>query len=1026
MISRYQGFQTFFIFLAVSLASFGCGGGGNDADGDSGCNCETGLECIEGDCVCTEVGCCLDNSDCTIPHICDLTTHRCTNNGPDGDFEPSDGDQTDGDLDFPDGDDDREEPDGDGCETDCPEADGDSSEDGDADGDRDGEPDGDSPTDGDYDPGACPADPIEWMYKAECLPIFANQALVEHASSHDLDGGNDDRTNIYLYLDGNEHVIMHSKRPGCVTRLWLGDAPHISGYHIKFYLDGAESAQYEFSLSELFGGTNSLFPAPLVGESAESYYSYVPICYESELKISLNTIGATSKGFNITYVTFPTANGIETFSNDIDLSTVVDFYANHIGEDPKPEPDGGYYEYQITQNLIAAGNSKTVYTESRARVIAGMRFDVFPLTEDVLNNVYIQMTWEGRFTPDIYAPLGMFFGSGFGGADFFNTLMYGYDEDSGQFYMWYPMPFWSEAEFKIVNESETNITSFNGTLYLMENEYPMGSGRFQAHYSEELPTTSSVDFSVLRKNGKGHVVGISLAAESTFYTQAFMDGDERIYIDGLNSPSIHGTGTDHFFNGDNKFQTGTPSEPLFSLWKNADSIYRFMGRRNLMADRIPFDRSVRFGMEHWGSNETLNANYRSVSYLYYNCLAGLSATDAIDIGDNYDEEDHSMVYGLQTAHTFVCGYYDGDNKKTNEVCDDRGWGIGRAGANLGFMEMDLAIDPANSGVRLIRQTDYSVANQDAVVYVDGQAVGHWYTAGHNSDHIWRDSIFDIPASFTETKSSIRVKIEYAGGVEWNAFYLWAYSFLPPDETGQGPGVVDQSSISVTTVGPDATVCWPTPQGVPPENYHVYLNQGASLFDCDGAHYQGTVQTNCIEIPGLTPLTEYYVKVQAEDCTGTRGACSAPHLFETGLEPIEFEAEDIFNAELSWPSTVVGQEIIHGDFSGNSVLCFEATNSNQIAIFSGNVDVASTYAVDVTFMKGPDMGISMLQIGGSTYSSYDGWANTVENSGPQRMGSNYLTQTTHNFSFRVTGKNPASTGYRICVDKITLNPIETRQ
>jgi len=97
-------------------------------------------------------------------------------------------------------------------------------------------------------------------------------------------------------------------------------------------------------------------------------------------------------------------------------------------------------------------------------------------------------------------------------------------------------------------------------------------------------------------------------------------------------------------------------------------------------------------------------------------------------------------------------------------------------AHKGFSQFQMALNPANHGALLVRRLDYAVRNQKASVYVDGALVGPWFDAGSNGGYNWRNSNFDIPPSYTASKSSITVKVVFiSSDVDWNEFYYWVYS-----------------------------------------------------------------------------------------------------------------------------------------------------------------------------------------------------------------------------------------------------------
>ena len=112
-------------------------------------------------------------------------------------------------------------------------------------------------------------------------------------------------------------------------------------------------------------------------------------------------------------------------------------------------------------------------------------------------------------------------------------------------------------------------------------------------------------------------------------------------------------------------------------------------------------------------------------------------------------------------------WYDGEFNnvlfKTPPIEDD---GVSFTGSS----EFTVKIDPANRGVRVRRRLDKDTNRQKANVYVDGRQVMErpWYTVDHDKtyrDIRWVDSDFEIPAKYTDGKSSITLKIENAGGAD---------------------------------------------------------------------------------------------------------------------------------------------------------------------------------------------------------------------------------------------------------------------
>jgi hypothetical protein len=91
-------------------------------------------------------------------------------------------------------------------------------------------------------------------------------------------------------------------------------------------------------------------------------------------------------------------------------------------------------------------------------------------------------------------------------------------------------------------------------------------------------------------------------------------------------------------------------------------------------------------------------------------------------------------------------------------------------AHRGHSQFRLALDPAHSGVRLVRRTDYGVPDQRARVRVDGALVGDWFDPGADPSYRWRDSSFALPPASTSGKTAVTVRVEFvSSGIDWNEF-----------------------------------------------------------------------------------------------------------------------------------------------------------------------------------------------------------------------------------------------------------------
>jgi hypothetical protein len=209
------------------------------------------------------------------------------------------------------------------------------------------------------------------------------------------------------------------------------------------------------------------------------------------------------------------------------------------------------------------------------------------------------------------------------------------------------MPFARGARVELTNEGERRLVVY---FYVDYEEYEsLGEdlGRFHAQWRRENPTegwgdgrgfeknpeyrgevwsTANVDgkgnYVILEAEGRGHYVGCNLNVDcfSRQKNDWYGEGDDMIFIDGeVWPPSLHGTGTEDYFNTawspQNEFCTPYHGITLYSgtdgwPWGGKNSMYRFH-----IEDPIYFQKSIRVTIEHGHANNLSN-DYSSTAYWY--------------------------------------------------------------------------------------------------------------------------------------------------------------------------------------------------------------------------------------------------------------------------------------------------------------------------------------------------------------------------------------------------------------------------
>jgi hypothetical protein len=217
------------------------------------------------------------------------------------------------------------------------------------------------------------------------------------------------------------------------------------------------------------------------------------------------------------------------------------------------------------------------------------------------DEIVLRMYWDDGRYPAVEAPLGDFFGAGFGLRQEIRSTPVLVEGGDGYNCYW-QMPFFKHGRITVTNEGAKNVRSFYYQIdYTEVDGFPEGTAYFCAQYRQEFPERPGKDYLVLDAKGQGHYVGtvMSVRSRSPFW---FGEGDARIYIDGDAKPTIQGTGTEDYF-----LCAWGLNECLFPYFgctymsaDPSDLGVRYTLYRWHIADPIRFQKSIRFEIEHTG------------------------------------------------------------------------------------------------------------------------------------------------------------------------------------------------------------------------------------------------------------------------------------------------------------------------------------------------------------------------------------------------------------------------------------------
>lgn len=581
---------------------------------------------------------------------------------------------------------------------------------------------------------------------------------------------------------GDEGVIFELEGAGAITRMWMTQGeggisePLDPSIRLRLTLDGSSTPVIDLPLPEVFGARAPFTPPLAVDRlvSSGGNVGYVPMAFRDGCRLSL--VGAESERiwFQISGHRLASPQGVTSFTGGEDLS-VWRGLLDSPGEDPwvdgasHPSISGTVSldpgETEIVADLIGP-DSLTALTLDLPRsrwseITLTLVFDETELTELTLED---------------------FFAIGRAGTQATRALLIGAGEN-GELYSYFPMPFFRTARVELsLAEVTADPIDIDFVVRRRDQVPPRDSGIFGARLRVVDPTIPGRDSSIATIEGPGRWVGLFLEAGSIgSQSQAFLEGDERIFADGSPHPAFYGTGVEDFFGGGFYYRidstTSTPFRRALHgmTYDLTDSTGRAMGMYRLMLTDAPvFGARLDVGLEGGPVNRT-QVRFRAVSYFYRRSTPPTRRRDLVDLGDPGSRLSHFYSWnGNQTCVDLDALFEDEPpTGLVGRVCS-------RDEGNASFVMRGVL---PGQRVTLRRRFDAGIGDQRATASINGGLALAFEWVGSNPHRRWREreSLVGLWGAETdEAAVSVDVPVASTGFTEalWE---LWA---------GYPPGTCD--------------------------------------------------------------------------------------------------------------------------------------------------------------------------------------------------------------------------------------------
>jgi hypothetical protein len=287
---------------------------------------------------------------------------------------------------------------------------------------------------------------------------------------------------------------------------------------------------------------------------------------------------------------------------------------------------------------VEPGASHTLLDVTGAGAVVHIWFTINSDDPMHLKNLVLRAWWDGESSPSVEVPIGDFYGLGLGEYFTYQSALLTV-APAKALNCYFEMPFASAAKITVTNEGPKRTDNLYFAVdYVTLASLPEGLGRFHAQFRQAAPChgwtnnwnhnwdsgigdkpnlDGAGNYVFLEAAGRGHFVGVT---HSVLQNQNdwFGEGDDMIFIDGDNMPTINGTGTEDYYNGAWDFygqqfaypHNGAPVVTGGERIGSRYSLYRWH-----LESPIAFEQSIRVTIEHGHANHRSD-NFYSTAYWY--------------------------------------------------------------------------------------------------------------------------------------------------------------------------------------------------------------------------------------------------------------------------------------------------------------------------------------------------------------------------------------------------------------------------
>ena len=596
------------------------------------------------------------------------------------------------------------------------------------------------------------------------LPVLDPHRRMLQVSSFDRQYENADWGQ-YLYEEDGAYILFDERGRGCIKSIWMAVTSDETA--LEFYFDGETSPRWTTTARALFcGGIKELSGVGCSFEERGHYDEddchagncFIEIPFERGLKIAAR--GEKKLFYHIIYETYADCEHRENGAGkDGEVGKAADGSAYMCRAF-----EGKPYEFPRECESVEINTVlKKGYTTFLERDGAGViREFILEVDENArLDEIYLDMDWDGVRASQVSAPLSHLFAQPLGNTDIASYPVTSRVENGRRIMSFMlPMPFWKSASGCIVNQSGEEISA-KITLKISDNPYDRRcTGYFCTEY-ENGKTQLFSDWKIGEFGGRGRVVGLV----QTCIGGQYCEGNEHFYINVAKTPRINGTGTEDLYLACYwpNFKYDSPcagcvndvflenGSTLPGAFKTPAGYYRWF-----LDAPVEFENGIRLFIQHGAVCQTYS-DYSTLCLSYRLEEPSLFETDIINL-----ESESSKALHAYSADASAGEEYTHEARLESDMRAPLMRRRGYRTAAGGSVIFKVCILPDNDGAVIRRLYDQTESNRGAEVYVDGKFAGVWNCPGENKHFGFADDDFYIPSRLCRGKELLDIEIRSGG------------------------------------------------------------------------------------------------------------------------------------------------------------------------------------------------------------------------------------------------------------------------